>query len=101
MDSIDCWSSTRQEAPKKSKNLSVFTNLYEIRVDRFPYLYYLYLPNPSDSTIKFQYNKHLRQYREDPAHFYYRIGYISRYKQGFLGTKKISEGLLIKNIEGK
>lgn len=55
MESIDCWPSDRQEAPKRQQNVSVFTNLYEIRVDRLPNQYYLYVPNPADPTAIYKY----------------------------------------------
>ncbi len=76
-------------------NPQVFTNAYELRVDRLPNKYYLYLPEPSKSDGHYDFVKHYRKYKSEKEHFYQKIGYLGRFKKGFLGRNKIEEKINI------
>ena len=90
--------------PARSTNthkISVFTNAYEIRIERLPQKYYLYTPtNSSAQNALALIKQHMKQNKKHPDSFYHQIGFICFFKEGLLGNKDLTDSHTLRLNEG-
>lgn len=86
-----------RDYPGLSTSSQVFTNIYELRTDSLPTALHLYRPHP-DCKPSLDLVSHYRRYARDKEHIYQQIGYVCRYRGGFLGKNKVGIGLKMQDV---